>query len=106
LTRIGGGNYYSLAMPTNELYAAILPIIHLGELPYISFGATEQVMTLFPNKEFASRFYPDEVDGYMILLKRRADEHLTSGHVRSYEFHPEDTGDGRKIIRVIQHVAE
>lgn len=85
-------------MPSNELYLTVLPLMHLPA------GMTEQAVTLFPDKEFATRFYPDEVDGYILFFQRRADNYLTGGHVAGYECVKESTEDGRVIVRVIQNV--
>ena len=74
-------------MPTNDLYLAVLPLVHLGE----NYGRTEQVLTLFPNKDFATRFYPEDVDNYITMFKYRADNYLTGGRVLRYEFIKEST---------------
>ena len=34
----------------NELYLAVLPMVHIGA----NFGLTEQNLTLFPSREFAT----------------------------------------------------
>ena len=85
----------------NELYVAIIPIIHLTQ----SFGLTEQVMTLFPDKNFATSFTKEEVNGYLITLKNRADQYLTGGNVQSYDIKTVPAGDGLFFIRVIQNVS-
>ena len=51
---------------TNELYLTVLPIIHMGQ----AFGLTEQVLTLFPDRNFATEFFPDEVEGYVATLRQ------------------------------------
>ena len=43
----------------NDLYLVVLPLIHL------SSGLTEQTLTLLPSKDFATEFFPNEVDGYV-----------------------------------------
>jgi hypothetical protein len=83
------------------LYAAVIPLVHLTE----RFGLTEQVMTLFPDKNFATFFSPGEVDGYLMTLKNRAETHLKGGNITAYEFSKEPAGNGMFIIKVIQHVA-
>jgi hypothetical protein len=90
------------AMRTNELYMAVLPLIHLTD----RFGMTEQVLTLLPSKDLATEFYPDEVEGYILTFQNRADKYLTGGHVKEgYGFHKETTEDGMVIVRVTQNVA-
>lgn len=88
-------------MPSNELYLAVLPLIHLSD---IAFGRTEQALTLFPDRNFATEFSQDEVEGYILTFKNRINL-LTGGHVTGYEIHPEKTDEGRVIVRVIQNVS-
>ena len=86
-------------MPTNELYLAVLPLIHLGR----EFGRTEEALTLFPDKNFATEFFQDEVDGYITTFENRI-KLLTGGHVKDYKLIPEPTEDNRVIVRVVQNV--
>jgi hypothetical protein len=86
-------------MPTNDLYLAVLPLIHLGN----DFGKTEETLTLFPDRNFATEFFADEVEAYISTFKNRI-QYLIGGHSKNYEVHPETTEDGRVIVRVIQHV--
>ena len=88
-------------MPSNVLYIAVLPFIHMGS----NFGLTEQVLTLFPDRSFATEFFPDEVDGYILTFEHRANKYLIGGHVTSYQFQKVDTGDGRVIVQVTQNVS-
>ncbi len=88
-------------MPSNELYLAVLPLIHLGT----EFGRTEETLTLFPDRNFATEFFPDEVEGYIATFKNRMNL-FTGGHVTGYEIHPEKTDDGRRVIvRIVQNVS-
>ena len=91
-------------MPTNVLYLAILPIIHVSNTQVLGFGLTEQVLTLFSDRKSATEFFPDEVDGYVETFKNRQ-KHLTGGHVKGWDMFKEPTADGRVIVRVVQHVA-
>ena len=86
-------------MPTNELYMVVLPLIHLGQ----EFGRTEQVLTLVPDRNFATEFFPDEVEGYILTFQNRM-QYLSGGHVAGYEVVREHTDDGRVIVRVVQNV--
>ena len=90
-----------MPLRVNVLYAAILPLIHLTE----RFGFTEQVMTLLPDRNFATLFSPVEVDGYLMTLKNRAETQLKGDNITAYEFSKEPAGNGMVIIKVIQHVA-
>jgi hypothetical protein len=89
-------------MPTNELYFAVLPIIHIGPNQY---GLTEQVLTLLPGRNLATEFFADEVDSYILVFERRAEKYLRGEHVTGYKVDKEETKDGRVIVKVIQNVA-
>lgn len=84
----------------NELYFVVLPMVHVGGQNH---GLTEQVLTLMPDKNFATRFFPDELSQYVVTFKNRLGL-LTGGHVQGYEFHVENEADGRVIVRVVQNV--
>lgn len=89
-------------MPTNDLYFVVLPLIHMGSNNY---GLTEQTLTLLPDKNFATEFYPEEVQAYIDLFENRAKKYLSGGHVEGYHLQKEPTEDGRFIVRVTQNVA-
>lgn len=76
-------------------------MVHMGQS---NFGMTEQVLTLMPDRSFATEFFPDEAATYIQTFKWRADKYLTGGHVTGYEFKQEPTASGRVIVRVIQNV--
>jgi len=65
---------------TNELYLVVLPLIHLTE----RVGLTEQVLTLFPEKRYATKFFPEQVDTHISLFQNRTGN-LSGGHVTGYE---------------------
>jgi hypothetical protein len=81
----------------NELYLTVLPMIHLRD------GLTEQVLTLTPDKSFASEFFPDEVETYVKFFQNRT-QHLVGGHVTGYTLTPERTAQGLYVVRVTQNV--
>jgi hypothetical protein len=91
-------------MEPNNLYLMILPLIHISVSPNLGFGLTEQTLTLIPSKDWATQFFPDEVETYIATFENRAKLYLTGGHVKGYEIHPEPTDDGRVIVRVVQNV--
>jgi hypothetical protein len=84
----------------NELYFVVLPTVHIGGQNH---GLTEQVLTLMPDKNFATRFFADELSGYVATFNNRIGL-LTGGHVKGFEIHPEVQEDGRLIVRVVQNV--
>jgi hypothetical protein len=88
------------AMPSNDLYLVVLPVIHLTE----TFGLTEQVLTLLPGREMATEFFRDDVDGYVATFKNRANKYLTGGHVKSYDVVVENIDDKRVVVKVVQNV--
>jgi hypothetical protein len=85
-------------MASNELFLAVLPLANLGT------GQTGQYITLFPDRGFATEFFPDDVDDYIGFFQARLGKYLTGGHVKGYEFHKEATDDGRFVVRVTQNV--
>ena len=86
-----------MTIMSNELYLTVLPLIHLRD------GATEQVITLTPDKKFASEFFPDEVNLYIKFFEARKDI-IIGGHVKDYKLSPEKNLQGRFVIRVTQYV--
>ena len=89
---------------SNELFLAVLPLVHITLNQVMGYGLTEQTLTLYPSREFATKFFKDEVQSYIKAFKWRADKYLTGGHVVGYELFTEDTDDGRVIVRVMQNV--
>jgi hypothetical protein len=85
---------------SNDLYIVVLPLIHLG---HPSYGLTEQVLTLLPDRNLATSFFRDEVDSYILMLENRT-KYLVGGHVAGYTFEKEDAENGRVVVRVIQDV--
>ncbi len=89
-----------MAIIKNELFFVVLPTVRIGGQNH---GLTEQVLTLMPERNFATRFFGDEVNQYIQTFRNRL-VLLTGGHVQSYEFHQEKQDDGRYVVRVIQNV--
>jgi hypothetical protein len=71
-------------MLQNNLYLAVLPLVHMASSRLVGFPA-EQVMTLFPDKNFAKSFFPDEVEIYINLF-RFGTGWSGRGHVVGYDF--------------------
>lgn len=69
----------------------------------VTAGAVEERLTLLPDKNFATEFYPDELPYYVQVLNRTT-QFLIGGHVVGYDITEEDGHDGRKIVKVVQHV--
>lgn len=88
---------------SNTLYLAVLPLIHVSNSQTFGFGLTEETLTLFPDRAFATEFFEDEVDGYVATFENRT-KFMTGGHVKRWEVHKEPIGNRRVIVKVIQHV--
>jgi hypothetical protein len=86
---------------TNVLYFAVFPQIAVSGA---SFGRTEQVLTLVPDKNFASAFFAEEVDTYIQVFNNRLN-HLVGGHVTGYKIEKTPASGGRFYVRATQHVA-
>ena len=91
-------------LPSDELYLAVLPLIHISTNQVIGFGLTEETLTLFPDRKFATEFSAKDVDRYIATFVSRADKYLTGEHVASYDCVKEETRDGRVIVKVRQNV--
>ena len=91
-------------MASTELYLAVLPLVPVAEGNQMSGSPAKQVMTLFPEKKFATLFFPDQVEGYIQQFQFSAQLYLIGGHVIGYDFQKEVTRDGRLIVKVIQNV--
>lgn len=85
---------------TNTLYLTVLPMIQVDGQ---SIGLTSQVLTLTPDTNFATRFFDDEVENFMLMFKNRT-RYLTGGHVKDYALSKVREADGRIIVRVDQYV--
>jgi hypothetical protein len=84
----------------NKLYFAVLPQIVVSGT---SFGRTEQILTLVPDKNFASAFFLEEVESYIQVFQNRQ-SHLVGGHVKGYDLDQEPASGGRVYVRATQHV--
>ena len=87
-------------MQQNILYLATLPLFHLGP----GIPRAEEVFTLYPDRDFATQFFPDELNRYKDTFKFLVQQ-LKGGHVIGYDFIEEDAGNGRIILQVIQNVS-
>ena len=90
--------------PINYLYLSVLPVIHVSPNQAFGFGLTEELLTLFPDRNFATEFFEDEVNRCINVFKNRQ-KYITGGHVKGWDFQKELIANGRVIVRVIQHVA-
>lgn len=89
-----------MAHIVNELYFVVLPTVQVGGNAH---GLATQVLTLMPDKNFATRFFDDEVEDYIATFKNRLTLFM-GGHVKGYDFFREPQPDGRVVVKVIQLV--
>jgi hypothetical protein len=94
-------------MPSNELYLAVLPLNrvpsrHLG-IGGVTSGSVQEFLTLVGDRNLATGFFPDELPLYVKTFEA-CTSYLTGGHVTGYSIDIEDGNDGRKIVKVVQHV--
>jgi len=84
----------------NELYLAVLPLVHYSR--FFAGERYEEVMTLVPDRNFATEFLPNEVDRYIQTFRNAAEEKL-GGPIRLYHYEKHNTADGRVYVVVMQH---
>lgn len=83
----------------SDLYLAVLPLVHYSRL--FAGERFEEVMTLVPDRNFATEFRPEVVDIYIQTFKNAAEEKF-GGPVRRYDYHKYPTDDGRVYVVVTQ----
>ncbi len=89
----------TLHPPDNPLYLAVLPLVHYSR----AFGGAtyEEVMTLVPDRNFATEFGADVVDLYINTFISASDEKFTGRTFRGYKFEKFGTGDGIHVYVVV-----
>jgi hypothetical protein len=86
-------------MITNTLYLSVMPLVHMDN------GLTEQTLTLFPDKNFATSFPSADVDSYIMFFRSRAERLLSSGGAINYDFVKERVlATDYFIVKVVQRV--
>ena len=90
-------------VPTdNDLYLAVLPLVHYSRL--FSGERYEEVMTLVPDRNFATEFKRDEVSRYIQTFRNAAEEKY-GGPVRLYNYETCDAGNDRVYVVVTQRAS-
>jgi hypothetical protein len=84
-----------------DLFIAVLPLVHYSRL--FSGVSYEEVMTLVPDRTFATEFSADVVDIYINTFREAAEEKF-GGPVRRYKYSKHGTDDGRVFVVVNQNV--
>src|SRR5690242_12548715 len=67
----------------NELYLVVMPQISLSPS---SYGKVDEVLTLLPDRKFASEFTTDAADGFILVFKHR-EKYFVGGGVIGYSYH-------------------
>ena len=81
----------------NALYLAVLPLVHYSR--HFAGETFEEVMTLVPDRSFATEFGPGVVDIYIQTFKSAA-EPKYGGPGRYFHFAKHQTEDGRVYVVV------
>lgn len=77
----------------NELYFVVMPQISLSPAVY---GKVDQVLTLLPDRNFASEFLPNRVDGYLLVFQHR-EKYFLGGDVTGYAYQKISTPSGESL---------
>ncbi len=95
-------------MPSNTLYLAVMPLIRVPSrqlgIGGVTSGSVQEFLTLVGDRDLATEFFADELSWYLDTFKATT-SYLTGGHVTGYSIDIEDALDGRKVVKVVQHVA-
>ncbi|HEY6267239.1 MAG TPA: hypothetical protein VIX11_02990 [Candidatus Acidoferrum sp.] len=92
-----------LAIPDNALYLAVLPLVHYSK--FFAGETYEEVMTLVPDRNFATEFLSHEADKYIETFRTAARPKLTGRIERDkFLFTKYQTENGRVYVVAIQNV--
>jgi hypothetical protein len=83
-----------------DLYLAVLPLVHYSR--FFSGERFEEVMTLVPDRNFATEFPVDEAPIYIQTFRNAAEE-KHGGPVRRFNYDAYDAGNGKVYIVVKLH---
>ena len=81
----------------NALYLAVLPLVHYSR--HFAGETFEEVMTLVPDRNFATEFLAGDVDRYIQTFRNAAEEKF-GGPVRRFKYDKHPTPDGRVVVVV------
>jgi hypothetical protein len=80
-----------------DLYLAVLPLVHYSRL--FSGAQFEEVMTLVPDRNFATEFRSDVAALYVQTFREAAEEKY-GGPIRKFNYTAYDAGEGKCYIVV------
>jgi hypothetical protein len=81
----------------DDLYLAVLPLVHYSR--HFAGESFEEVMTLVPDRNFATEFSAVDVDRYIQTFRNAAEEKY-GGPVRRFKYEKYPTPDGRVYVVV------
>jgi hypothetical protein len=81
----------------NDLYLAVLPLVHYSR--HFSGERFEEVMTLVPDRNFATEFSPVDVDTYIQTFRNAAEEKF-GGPIRRFAYTKYSTDDDHVFVVV------
>lgn len=81
----------------NDLYLAVLPLVHYSR--HFAGESFEEVMTLVPDRNFATEFSAADVDRYIQTFRNAAEEKY-GGPVRRFKYEKHLAPDGHVYVVV------
>ncbi len=85
-----------------DLYLAVLPLVHYSR--FFAGERFEEVMTLVPDRNFATEFKAGEASLYIQTFRNAAEEKY-GGPVRRFSYDAYDAGNG-KVYIVVKSLAK
>jgi hypothetical protein len=85
---------------TGDLFLAVLPLVHYSR--HFAGVSYEEVMTLVPERNFATEFPPQVADTYINTFREAAEEKF-GGPIRRYIYSKHEAGNGRIFVVVNQY---
>jgi hypothetical protein len=82
-----------------DLFIAVLPLVHYSR--FFAGASYEEVMTLVPDRNFATEFNAQDVDQYINTFREAAEEKF-GGPMRVYRYSKHLADDGRVFVVVNQ----
>jgi hypothetical protein len=89
--------YQKFQSGENDLYLAVLPLVHYSR--HFAVETYEEVMTLVPDRNFATEFRVEEAGQYIQTFRNAAEEKF-GGPVRRFNYETYDAGNGRVYVVV------
>lgn len=84
-----------------DLYLAVLPLVHYSR--FFAGERFEEVMTLLPERNFATEFLRNDAPLYIQTFRNAAEEKY-GGPVRRFNYTAYDAGNG-KVYVVVTHAS-